>query len=238
MILSTRARPGLRTGTAFTVLGAMRSRTTALSSPGTPSRGSRCRVLVRPRPRRSSSPSTLAPSGPTGLTCIPGSWSPSYVITRSFPPNRGPGHVSKMPLPDLMPSVDSGRRHQAAFLDELYLVSPDDLAAENRVACLSQAGVNLLLQRWVHHNSRVVVPTVTYQEVTSPAYEEADLIEYWCEERIGAGLGVRDASVEAIKWLREESSGGVTRQMMLEDPQRRSSVRRDMHAALRKLRAT
>jgi hypothetical protein len=36
-----------------------------------------------------------------------------------------------------------------------------------------------------------VVPTATYQEVSSPAYEEADLIEEWCEERIEAGLEIQ-----------------------------------------------
>ncbi len=146
------------------------------------------------------------------------------------------GHLGKMPLPELVPAVETGRRHQAAFFDELYLVAADDLAADKRSACLSQMGVNLLLQRWVHHNSRVVVPTTTYQEVSSPAYEEADLIEEWCEERVEAGLEIQDASVEAIKWLREDNGGGVTRQRMLEDPQNRSTARRQMRAALRLLR--
>lgn len=146
------------------------------------------------------------------------------------------GHVGKMPLPELIPALDTGRRHQAAFFDEPYLVGPDDLALDKRIACLSQTGVNLLLQRWVHHNSRVVVPTATYQEVSSPAYEEADLIEEWCEERVEDALAVQEAAVEAIKWLREDTDGGVTRQRMLEDPQNRSTVRRQMRAALRQLR--
>lgn len=86
--------------------------------------------------------------------------------------------------PDLNPGVTSGKRHQAAFFDEPYLVGPDDLDLDKRVACMSQTGVNLLLQRWVHHNSRAVIPTATYQEVSSPAYEETDLIEEWVEERL------------------------------------------------------
>jgi hypothetical protein len=145
-------------------------------------------------------------------------------------------HYSKMPLPELIPSADSGRRHQAAFFDEPYLVGPDDLDLNKRIACLSQAGVNLLLQRWVHHNSRAVVPTATYQTVSSPAYEEADLIEEWCEERIEVGLTIPEATVEVMKWLREEVGGGVTRQTMLEQPQNRSTVRRQMRAALKGLR--
>lgn len=144
-------------------------------------------------------------------------------------------HLGKMPLPELIPALETGRRHQAAFFDEPYLIGPDDLALEKRIACLSQTGVNLLLQRWVHHNSRVVVPTATYQEVSSPAYEEADLIEDWCEERVEAGLEIEEAAVEAMKWLREDINGGVTRQRMLEDPQNRSTVRRQMRTALRQL---
>ena len=72
------------------------------------------------------------------------------------------GHYSKMPLPDLIPTTTSSKRHQAAFFDGPYLVGGDALDLDKRIACLSQSGVNLLMQRWVHHNSRVVVPTATY----------------------------------------------------------------------------
>ncbi len=65
------------------------------------------------------------------------------------------GHVGKMPLPELITALETRRRHHAAFFDEPYLVDPDDLSLDKRIACLSQTGVNLLLQRWVHHNSRV-----------------------------------------------------------------------------------
>ena len=136
------------------------------------------------------------------------------------------GHYAKMPLPDLIPSVNSGKRNQAAFFDEPYLVGAKDLDLAKRIACLSQTGVNLLLQRWVHHNSRVVVPTATYQEQTSPSYEEADLIEEWCEDGLGRGLSVDEASAEALAWLREDAGAGVIRQALLADPQSRSTVRR------------
>jgi hypothetical protein len=145
------------------------------------------------------------------------------------------GHLSKMPLPDLKPAVASGRRNQAAFFDEPYLVGPDDLDPQRRVACLAQTGVNLLLQRWVHHNSRAVVPTATYQDVSSPAFEEADLIEEWVEERLEAGLDMREATIEAVKWLREDAGVGLTRQALLENPQSRSIIRQQLRAALRRL---
>lgn len=146
------------------------------------------------------------------------------------------GHLSKMPLPDLIPDAATGRRNQAAFFDEPYLASADDLTLDRRIACLSQTGVNLLLQRWVHHNSRVLVETSKYQDVSSSAYEEADLIEEWCEDRLTEGLDIRAATIEAIKWLREDTDSGISRQQMLQDPQKRSVLRRQMRTALRTLR--
>ena len=76
---------------------------------------------------------------------------------------------------------------------------------------------------------------MTYQGVSSPAYEEADLIEDWVEQRLDAGLDIREATVEAVKWLREDAGGGVMRQMLLEDPQSRSTVRQQLRVALRQL---
>lgn len=152
---------------------------------------------------------------------------------RVIPVEDWTGHVSKMPLPELIPAVETGKRHQAAFFEEPYLVRSDDLTLDKRITCLSQMGVNMLLQRWVHHNSRVVVKTAMYQEVSSPVYEEADLIEEWCEERAEAGLEIQEAAAEAMKWLREDINSGSTRQRMLEDSQQRSTVRRQMRTALR-----
>ena len=84
------------------------------------------------------------------------------------------GNFNLMPLPDLRPEVTSQSQHQAANFDNLYTVAPDLLTS--RVASLSPFGVNLLLQRWVHYSSRVVVPTHTFHEQTVAFYEEADLI--------------------------------------------------------------
>jgi hypothetical protein len=58
---------------------------------------------------------------------------------RALSPEQWTGFIKNMPLPDLIPTVTSGRRSQAAFFDELYLVTPEGLA--NRIACLSQLGV-------------------------------------------------------------------------------------------------
>jgi len=37
-------------------------------------------------------------------------------------------------------------------------VKRTNLSLDTRVASMSQQGVNLMMQRWVHHNSRVIDP--------------------------------------------------------------------------------
>jgi hypothetical protein len=143
------------------------------------------------------------------------------------------GNYRVMPLPELVPTAETPERNQAAFFTEIYLASPDALQAGTRVACLSQIGVDLLLQRWVHHNSRAVVETWRYYDVTGGPFEEADLIEEWCDDQVSHDVAVEQATEEAMKWLRSNSSTGVMRQKMLEDPQQRSTVRREMRAELR-----
>lgn len=142
------------------------------------------------------------------------------------------GNYSLMPLPDLRPNIDSGKRHQAASFDKLHVVS--SAALTTRVACLSPVGVNLLLQRWVHFSSRVVVPTWQLQETIEGEYEEADLTEDWCAER--DGLDLASAVRECLDWLRDESVR-PTRQQRLRQPQQRSSVRAEMRTEIRRLRA-
>jgi hypothetical protein len=141
------------------------------------------------------------------------------------------GNYGLMPLPDLRPNETSGRRHQAASFDNLHVVRSADL--RDRIACLSPVGVNLLLQRWVHFSSRVVVPTWQLQETIEGEYEEADLTEDWCTERHGLDLAA--AMRECVDWLRDESKG-PTRQQRLRQPQQRSSVRAEMRVEIRRLR--
>lgn len=141
-----------------------------------------------------------------------------------------------MPLPELMP--DGKPQHYAAFFKKMWVVAADDFDPAKRVACMSQIGVNLLLQRWVHHNSRVVVQTSKYQDVSSGEFAEADIIEDWCEERVCDIRNRHQATAEAHEWLRSESSTeGKRWQDLLENPQTRSVVEKAKHAELKRLRA-
>lgn len=143
------------------------------------------------------------------------------------------GSYRLMPLPELH---DDGN-HFAAHLHEPYLVPREALQLHNRVTCMSQVGVNLVLQRWVHHNSRVVVPTSDYQLVTAAQFEEADLIEEWCDDRAGNSAEITTETDAAHQWLRSDSTtAGKRWQELLEEAQTRATVRIAMRRHLKELR--
>lgn len=135
-----------------------------------------------------------------------------------------------MPLPDLMPSVDSGKRNQAALFDDTFHVHRDEL--RSRVACLSLRGVNLLIQRWVHHCSRVVVKTDDIDQETSGAYEEVDVVEEWCSEAMLNNVPRNDALRDVDEWLKG-AFGSQSRREALVTPQYRSQIRRAATAAVK-----
>lgn len=139
------------------------------------------------------------------------------------------GYFNLMPLPALQPDIKSQARHQAANFDDLYLVKPELLV--NRIASLSPFGVNLLLQRWVHFSARVIVPTQIFQEQTVAFYEEADLIEDWCDEM--NITDVKDQTRACLQWLRGVHNG-TTRQELLKNSQTHSTIRREMRAELKR----
>lgn len=141
------------------------------------------------------------------------------------------GNYNVMPLPDLRPDIETGKRHQAANFNKLELAAPSELT--ERIASLSPFGVNLLLQRWVHYSSRVVVPTWQLHQTIEREYEESDLIEDWCLDRDGVDVAL--ASKECVEWLRDDSEP-PTRQQRLKDAQQRSTIRTEMRAELRRLR--
>lgn len=148
-------------------------------------------------------------------------------------PSRWLGNYRVMPLPDLVEG--DPEPHHAGLFTSPHLVTPDWLERTKRVACMSPLGVNLLLQRWVFHNSRAAVPTAKYDEATSAQYEEADGIEEWCTARGAQKVSIADATVEATAWLDDDGGGGVKRRVLLENRQYRASIRKAMRAYVRDL---
>jgi len=145
------------------------------------------------------------------------------------------GCFHRMFLPPPFPQASGAVKACAAFFDRCYHVSPAQLQAGTRIACLNPFGINLLLQRMVKHSTRLMVETAKFQEANEATYEEADLIEEWCFEREEDGLKIPEAMAECMEWLRE-SPAGQRRQQLLEDPQSRSTVRREAKAHLKSLR--
>lgn len=143
------------------------------------------------------------------------------------------GSYRIMPLPRLRPNAgDSG--HFCAYFPKLLVIAPEDLVRYERIACLSDVGVNLLLQRWVNHNSRVVVETFRFLEVTAGPLAEAEIQEEWVTTRLLQGIKLRGAEEECHAFLRAVPEGSaITRQKALEDPQRRPEVRRAARTRLK-----
>lgn len=139
----------------------------------------------------------------------------------------------QMPLAELI--AGDNPKHFAAFFDRHHLIKREDLEMNRRVATMSQRGVNLLMQRWVHHNSRMIVPTQEYQNVTSAQYDEADIIEEWCIDRDEDGTSLDDATVEIDTWLTGDK-GPTSPRARLDDPQQRSAIRREVRSQLRQVR--
>jgi hypothetical protein len=147
-------------------------------------------------------------------------------------PDEWKGNYTRMPLPDAFTDVASNQRHQAADFRRPQLIGRDEFCLGRRIVCMTEAGVNLLMQRWAHHNTRVVVKTDRFVKVTSGPYEEADLTEGWCEEAAKHGVSSNAATAAFLDWLREAVPDGLTRQDRLDVPQMKSQVRRESDAAL------
>jgi hypothetical protein len=127
-----------------------------------------------------------------------------------------------MPLPDL---TDTVGEHFVAEFSEFHKVTPTELDVDKRIACMSELGVGLLMQRWVNHNSRVIIPTESYQEFCAPQFDEAEIMEVWCTDRADDGIDAETATREIDQWLGDRSATGVSARESLQDVRYRSAVR-------------
>jgi len=117
--------------------------------------------------------------------------------------------------------------------DQLLVVSSEVISEARRTLVLSQAGVNLLVQRWIHYNSRVVIPTITIDEQLAPQFAEADLVMDVTSQLTQWGVGSDDAEAQVEAWLSTvDGSPERSRRLRLKDPQNRSAVRREIRSLL------
>lgn len=132
-----------------------------------------------------------------------------------------------MPLPGL---YEDGKDYAVDFRRIDALNGSEFQGGLRRVAILSLSGVNVLQQRWIRHNSRVLIPTGTYAEQIIGPYEEADLAAEWLFELDGVPAHAASQMHDFAKWIAAPAFQGDrrSRQDLLEEAQSRSSVRRAM----------
>jgi len=145
--------------------------------------------------------------------------------------SRAPSDWTKHVLRMFLPKFSEAGDHAIEF-DKIDLVESSDALEADRLAVLSQRGVNLLLQRYIHHVSRVIVPTISINEMISGQFDEADLTGDAIEELVRVGFAIRASHERVDKWL-GEGARGATRREQLDSPQHRSVVRRDLRAQVR-----
>lgn len=93
------------------------------------------------------------------------------------------GSYDWMPLPGApVPTM----RDPAGLLRVLRSVDTSELLAGERIAVMSNLGIQLLQQRLAHHLTRVAIPTAELAEHCAPILAEAELHEDWVHE-LGAG---------------------------------------------------
>lgn len=128
------------------------------------------------------------------------------------------GFLDRMPLTDL-----DGTGYWVGHLDKIGRSLTADLLETERMACLSEFGVNMLQQRLTCHMTRVEIPTATFNEAFAHTFDEAHLLEEWTDTLVVVGWTQTKAAEEFETFLRE---GTPSLQAKLLDAQQRSSVRR------------
>lgn len=113
--------------------------------------------------------------------------------------------------------------------DALMVKSTKAIDLSARTVILSNFGVNLLLQRWIHNNARVVVKTATIHESTSDVFEETDMMFDAEQTFVEAGLDAGTGWDLVAKWLSSEKK---KRRKELKDPQMRPKLRVELDALI------
>lgn len=111
------------------------------------------------------------------------------------------------------------------------VLSAQQAEAARRVAILERVGVNLLLQRWVHHTSRFVALTTSYDQMCAAEYIEVELLQDALDELVPNTLDKAAALKEIDRFLGQSlESKRDTWRTRLRDPQHHAAARRALNA--------
>ena len=111
-----------------------------------------------------------------------------------------------------------GNDHAVARYDLFHTVKKDALQAGRRIACLTQYGVSLMMQRWVYYNTRVIVPHSGFHGDDGPPVRGNRH-----DEEDGANSGRTTVSAprftrEIADFLNEKPDDKISRRDQLKDP--------------------
>lgn len=148
--------------------------------------------------------------------CAPGDWMGNYNL---------------MPLPRIHGNKPEKDKHYAAFFERLYVTTPEALDRTRRHGAMSLEGICLLMQRWSHHNTRVVVPAKYFRDDVRAQFVETTGVEEWCATRMALGVDEKVAAAEANKWLGQLGELGIPYRKLLENPDFHRGVIQAMRAA-------
>jgi hypothetical protein len=151
-------------------------------------------------------------------------------VTTEVPTDWSAGHFKAMFLPDV--DGDGDRALKVNF-QNIRILTPEEISLGSRAVVLSAYGVNLLLQRWIHHNSRVIVPTARLDEITAGPYDEADLVGDSVPGLLALGYSMNDALAWLEAWLSGDQGGtGRSRRVALISRQTAAAVRSELRRAI------
>lgn len=139
------------------------------------------------------------------------------------------GFFRYMPLPDLLGSF------RVAEFDGMTRIDTAALVITQRVACLSQFGINLFQQRMVFHLTRLEVTTTSLGAAFAHTFAEAELLEEWVEEAVARGGTIEAASALFEEAIRAPFSKDnvATLQDALREPQHRATIRQRLRKLAR-----
>lgn len=148
-------------------------------------------------------------------------------------------HLRVFPLPAFAAGA-----HGAALFEETGMVASAELTFDRRVAILSETGLLVLQQRYVHHLTRAVMQLERLERACGHVLAEAELQEEWCSDlvpqRVQGGEPAADAlaaETEAFHAVVTAKEGGdPSVQEMLEEPVRRGDARRRVREEIARLR--
>lgn len=158
-----------------------------------------------------------------------------------------PGYYDVYPLPVLTEiagdnGFDIANRGWCAVLQDSAPIETKLLDVRQRVACLSPLGIEILLQRMVHSDTRVPVKAELIGQVFAPKLEEIELLETWCEELVSQSSehlqrDLEEAARDFEGFLSTTSEYSEMRiRDMMESSSQRAGARRLILAEIRRRR--